>query len=101
MDSHKIKYTPQKRFDDCKDIKPLPFDFYLSDYNTCIEYDGQQHFEPVDFSGKRENLAQQQFEKTQYHDKIKNKYCEDNNIRLLRIPYFKNIEEELNNFLFI
>ena len=101
LESHEIQYTYQKIFSNCKDAKTLPFDFYLSDYNICIEYDGQQHYEPVDFAGKGQEWAQQQFEKTQYHDKIKNKYCEDNNIRLLRIPYFKNIEEELNNFLFI
>lgn len=101
LESHKIKYIPQKRFDDCKDIKILPFDFYLLDYNICIEYDGQQHYEPVDFAGKGLEHAQQKFIKTQYHDEIKNIYCKNNNIPLLRIPYFANIEEELNNFLFI
>lgn len=99
--SHNIKYISQKTFIDCKDINMLPFDFYLIDYNICIEYDGRQHFEPVDFAGEGEEWAQQQFKKTQYHDKIKNTYCENNDIPLLRIPYFKNIEEELNNFLFI
>ena len=101
LESHKIKYIFQNRFPNCRDVKELPFDFYLPDCNTCIEFDGPQHFEPIDFAGKGKEWAQQQFEKTQYHDKIKNKYCEDNNIRLLRIPYFKNIEEELNSFLFI
>ena len=101
LELKRIQYAYQKRFPDCKDVNVLPFDFYILDYNTCIEFDGPQHFEPIDFAGKGKEWAQQQFEKTQYHDKIKNKYCEDNNIRLLRIPYFKNIEEELNNFLFI
>lgn len=43
----------------------------------------------------------QELAKIQVHDQIKSQYCEDNNIRLLVIPYYKNIEEELNNFLFI
>lgn len=101
LESFKIKYIPQHRFKECRDKKQLPFDFYLPDYNICIEYDGQQHFEPVNFNNQGLNNAKQQLEKTQRHDQIKNKYCKDNNIRLLRIPYFKNIEEELNNFLFI
>lgn len=101
LDEHGIQYIPQNRFPDCKDTKPLPFDFYLINYNNCVEFDGPQHFEPIDFAGKGEEWAKQQLKTTQYHDQIKNTYCSDNNIPLLRIPYFKNIEEELNNFLFI
>lgn len=101
LESYKIQYIHQKRFDDCKDILPLPFDFYLPEYNICIEYNGEQHYRPVDFAGKGQEWAEQQLVKTQAHDQIKSQYCEDNNIRLLVIPYYKNIEEELNNFLFI
>lgn len=101
LESNKIQYIYQKTFSNCKDIKILPFDFYLLEHNTCVEYDGEQHFEPVDFAGKGQQYAQEQLKKIQCHDSIKNQYCKDNNIRLLRIPYFKNIEEELNNFLFI
>ena len=91
-----IPCITQKIFNDCKDTKPLPFDFYLPDYNLCIEFDGEQHYRPIEYFG-----GQKQFEYIQKHDKIKTKYCENNNIKLLRIPYFKNIEEELSNFLFI
>lgn len=98
---YKVQYIPQYKFLDCKDQRPLPFDFYLPEYNTCIEYDGGQHFFPVNFSGEEAEYAEQQFKTIQYHDQIKNQYCADNGITLLRIPYFKNIEEELNNFLFI
>lgn len=99
LERHCIDYNFQKPFDDCKDINCLPFDFYLPQYNICIEYDGEQHFEPVDFGGEGPIIALQKFKIIQRHDAIKNKYCEENNIPLLRIPYFKNIEEELNNFL--
>lgn len=98
LEKYNIKYKYQKTFDDCRDIRVLPFDFYVPEYNTCIEYDGEQHFRPVKFDGKDDETAIKQFEKTRYHDEIKTKYCEDNNIHLLRIPYFKNVEEELNNF---
>lgn len=44
--SSKIKFVREKRFDGCKGARqPLPFDFYLPDSNTCIEYDGKQHFD--------------------------------------------------------
>ena len=95
LTEHNIEYDSQKRFNDCCDKNSLPFDFYLPNYNCCIEYDGIQHFEPIDYFGGQESL-----EYTQKHDKIKTEYCQNNNIKLLRIPYFKNIEEELNNFFF-
>lgn len=101
LESHKIQYIYQHKFQDCRDINPLPFDFYLPEYNTCIEYNGEQHYIPVDFAGEGQEWAEQQLTKIQAHDQIKSQYCEDNNIRLLVIPYYKNIEEELNNFLFI
>ena len=96
-----INYIPQYKFDDCRDKKPLPFDFYLPEYNLCIEYDGDQHFRPVDFSGRDKERALSQFATIQLHDELKNKYCEQNNIPLLRISYKQNIEEELNKFLLI
>lgn len=96
LDSHGVKYMQQKAFDDCCDIKPLPFDFYLPEYNCCIEYDGEQHYRAVDYFGGEDG-----FKKTVAHDNIKNDYCKNNDIKLLRIPYYANVEEELNNFLFI
>lgn len=98
LEKHNIKYQYQKTFDDCRDIRVLPFDFYIPEHNVCIEYDGEQHFRPVKFDGKNDEFATRQFEKTRYHDQLKTKYCNVHNIHLLRIPYFKNIEEELNNF---
>lgn len=81
LDKYNINYMREKRFPDCKDKRTLPFDFYLPDYNTCIEFDGQQHFEP--------KFGQKSFEKTQKHDKMKNKYCNEKNIKLIRIPYWE------------
>lgn len=94
--NNNIVYEVQYKFEDCCDINALPFDFYLPDYNACIEYDGEQHYRPIDYFG-----GQESFERTVKHDKLKNDYCANNNIRLLRISYLENIEEKLNNFLFI
>lgn len=93
LDDLNIKYIPQYKFNDCKNIRSLPFDFYLPNFITCIEYDGQQHFKPVKFGGCTIQQATKSFEKTKENDFIKNKYCQDNNINLIRIKYseFNNI----------
>ena len=77
-----INFVSQFRFYECRSKNPLIFDFYLSDYNCCIEYDGKQHFEPIDFFG-----GEEQFKIQQKNDKIKTEYCKENDIRLIRIPY--------------
>ena len=98
LERNNITYEVQKKFDNCCDINPLPFDFYLPEHNISIEFDGKQHFEPIEYFG-----GQEKFEIQRKHDKIKDNFCKENGIFLLRIPYykFKEIEEELNNFIFI
>lgn len=97
LDNCNINYISQYKFKNCIYINQLPFDFYLPDYNMCIEYDGKQHYKPLEyFGGKQTFILQQQ------KDEIKNQYCQENNIKLLRIPYweFENIEEILNRELY-
>lgn len=76
------------------------FDFYLPDYNLCIEYDGVQHFEPKSFNGDQ-SAAEENLRALQERDAIKDAYCRNNNIHLLRIPYWeaKNIETIISNHL--
>lgn len=89
-----IKYIRQYTFNNCKDKQVLPFDFYLPDFNTCIEYDGIQHFKSIDYFGGEEKLKI-----TKYHDEIKDIYCKINNIQLIRISYDEKIEEKLMNLV--
>lgn len=89
-----IDFYSQYTFSDCRRVKPLPFDFYLQDYNACIEYDGEQHFRPVVYFGGEDGFKQRQ-----YNDFIKTEYCRVNNISLLRIRYDEDIKVSLNNFL--
>jgi len=91
LNKNNIKFIPQKRFGDCRNKQPLPFDFYLPELNTCIEYDGIQHFEPI--YGKK-NLEQ-----TQINDLIKNKFCKDHRITLIRINFKENISNKLEEYL--
>lgn len=99
LKNNMINFIPQYKFDDCRDLECLPFDFYLPEHNICIEYDGEQHFNPVNFGGISDARAVINFKKTQIHDNIKNDYCKQHNIKLLRISYFEknNIDEILNN----
>lgn len=83
-----VTFESQKRFECCKNKKSLPFDFYLPEYNICIEYDGEQHYKPVDFWG-----GEKKFLERQLNDKIKNEYCHKYNITLIRIPYTKTNQE--------
>lgn len=93
--NNSIEFVSQKRFEDCRNIKTLPFDFYLKQYNLCIEYDGEQHFD------EKHSYSKESFRQTQINDEIKNNYCEQKGITLVRIPYweFKNIDNILANII--
>ena len=98
LDEHKICYERQKIFIGCKDKKPLKFDIWLPMHGMCIEFDGVQHHQVV----KSWNDTEENFKDRQRRDAIKTKYCEENDIVLLRIPYWEkdNIESILNDWLF-
>ena len=98
LEKNKIEYSSEYTI--FIDDNYYRYDFYLPQYNLFIEYDGQQHYAPVRFFGNEED-AKWVHERTKEHDKIKNRYCEENNINLLRIPYWetKNIETIINNCL--
>lgn len=85
-------YETQYTFKDCKDKRMLKFDFYLPDFNLCIEYQGEQHYKPVQFWGGIEGLIT-----SRKRDKIKRDYCKTNGIKLLEIKFssFSEIENIL------
>ena len=93
LDDKGIIYNRQKSFEDCKNQFILKFDFYLPEKNSIIEYDGIQHFESVKIFG-----GEKKFEILKRCDYIKNNYCNDKGIKLLRISYQENINDKLNNF---
>ncbi len=98
LSMNNIEYQGEYIFEDCIHIEPLRFDFYLSQYNMCVEYDGEQHFKPCGFGEKDASKVIEKFNMVQKRDEIKNQYCKDNNIKLIRIPYyeFDNIENIIN-----
>lgn len=91
LQSKNIIYDQQVKFNECKDIRRLPFDFAV--YNekkelVClIEFDGQQHYVAKTFWGGEKGLLDRK-----RRDQIKNDFCLRNNISLIRINY-----DEMNN----
>lgn len=88
--NNNISFVKEYTFDDC--LSPLgnlmKFDFYVNN-QYLIEYDGEQHFIPTSFYSIDQNIKEERFKKQQEYDQIKTKYCLDNNIPLIRIPYTK------------
>lgn len=88
LDENNILYKRQFMFDDCVFIDRLRFDFYLPKFNICIEYQGEQHYFPVNFRGKHYKDANKDFEYLQVRDNIKRNYCKEKGICLIEIPYW-------------
>lgn len=97
LTNNNISFQRQYSFDDCRNIEPLRFDFAILNENGSLsflcEYDGEYHYLPIE--GEKKLKYQQKL------DNIKNVYCQQNNIPLLRIPYwdFDNIEQILSQEL--
>ena len=89
LDKFNIRYVSQYKFKGCKNKRALPFDFYLPDYNTCIEYNGKQHYLYNGYFGE------DSFKLTQETDNIKRNFCSLNNIKLIEIKYDEDVEKAI------
>lgn len=94
LNKYNIIYDIQYRFEDCKNILTLPFDFIILSKTfrpTLIEFDGDMHYK------LRGTDTLEYFIQRKINDGLKNEYCLHNGIKLIRIPYwhFQNIEEIL------
>ena len=100
LTKNNIEFTAQKTFSNLLGLGngPLSYDFYIPVNNLLIEFQGEQHYMPVDFSGKGMKQAEKDFEKQQEHDRRKREYAQQNNIDLLEITYLEEnkIEEILD-----
>lgn len=98
LQDHNLSFKREFIFEDCKNKRALPFDFYVEN-KYLIEYDGEQHFK------MRADSTPEHFKRQLENDKIKNEYCKKNNILLIRISYkeFNKIneilEKELNELI--
>lgn len=82
LENNGINFNRNYQFEDCVRVRKLKFDFYLPNKNICIEYDGEHHYQENKYFGEG-NL-----EYMNKNDLIKSEYCTENNINLIRIPYW-------------
>jgi len=82
LEESNLNFIKGKKFKECKNYGYLYFDFYLPDKNVLIEFDGIQHYKPINFFGGTDGLLKQK-----KCDAIKNDFAIKNNIKLLRIKY--------------
>lgn len=96
LTNNSVNFERQKTFPGLKYKNPLYCDFFLPDFNLVIEYNGEQHYKPVNFYGGEDNLKI-----IQLRDQIKKNYCIEHNINFLVIRFDENIEEALikNNII--
>lgn len=93
LDGKNISYIREYKFPNFPN-KFCEYDFYLPSYNICIEYDGIQHFKPIEFFGGVEV-----YNKTVELDTLKNNFCLDNNIKLYRISYLEDIDSSIDKII--
>lgn len=87
-------YEYQKSFDDLRDIQPLSYDFYIPDQNILIEYQGIQHYQPLDVFG-----GEDQFKVQQKHDKMKADYAKTHHYKLIAVPYTEDTFTKIKKYL--
>jgi len=93
LEENNINYEYQYPIKIKNHKKPLYFDFYLPKQNIAIEFDGIFHYK---------DHPKQSVEIQKKRDELKNQYCKENNIKLIRIPYWeydsieKILKRELN-----
>jgi hypothetical protein len=96
LEDNLYAFKEEVTFPDCFYKNKLRFDFVVYDVDEgifcIIEYDGKQHFSNSFGSEKK-------FKEQQLRDSIKNQYCEEHNIDLIRINYKENdsIKDILDN----
>lgn len=81
-----IFYQKEKIFNNCilKSGNKARFDFYVNN-KYLIEYDGQQHFQ--DSPTRNSYFTVEKLKAIKENDSLKNQWCKENNIPLIRIPY--------------
>ena len=94
LDTFSIKYEPQKNFDDLVDTVYLSYDFYIPSQSILIEYQGIQHYEPIDYFGGEAKLKIQQ-----KHDKMKADYAKYHHYNLIAVPYTEDTFSKIKKYL--
>ena len=101
LDEYEVDYDTQVRFVDLTGIgnKQLSYDFGI--YNgsgrlvALVEYQGMQHYQPIEFFGGEDS-----YEKQQLHDELKKDYAQKMlGVPLLEVPYSARTQEEIRDII--
>lgn len=87
LEEHNISY--EREYTVVLKNHALRFDFYLPEYDLYIEYQGEQHYEPIDFFG-----GEEKFKEIQYYDELKQDYAKE---KLIAISYKENVNDILSS----
>ena len=68
----------------------MSYDVYICGLKTAIEYQGKQHFEPVEYFGGKEH-----YERQVERDKLKLEISEANGVKLIYINYWEDVTPDL------
>ncbi len=104
LEANGVQFQREKSFPNLvnrKTNRPLRYDFFIPDYDLLIEYDGEQHFQPISFTNESVQETEKKYIECKVRDEMKNNYAKNNGYQLLRIPYnkFDNIENILRNHI--
>lgn len=96
LEENNIIFEQEVRFDDCRNIKPLPFDFKIEKDGEIIliEVDGFQHYYENQYTSKERLETQKKI------DEIKTNYCKNHNYKLIRISYWLFRTDSYKNILY-
>lgn len=94
LKSLNINYEAQKTFDDLKDKSYLSYDFFILDQNILIEYQGKQHYEPINYFG-----GEATFKRQQKHDQMKLDYAKEQGYNLITVPYTEDTLSKIKKYL--
>ena len=72
----------------------MSYDFYLPDQNILIEYQGLQHYQPIDYFGGDDRFMVQQ-----KHDQMKLDYAKEHGYNLIAIPYTEDTLAKIKKYL--
>lgn len=92
LDSEDIEYKSPVSFSDLVDAGRLRYDFYLPSFKVLIEYQGIQHYKPVDYFG-----GENQLKKQQLHDQMKRIYAKKHGYNLIEVSYKLNTFDSIKN----
>jgi very-short-patch-repair endonuclease len=85
--TNNLKFNYQVKLSDLDTStdKKYVVDFYLPEFNTIIEYNGKQHYQPVKFNNISDELAMKNFQQQQIRDEFVKSWCDNNNIKLIQV----------------